>query len=823
MTNHVLRNGQKLALGRKLGEGAEGAVYEISGRSDFVAKIYGKPLEQKDAEKLEVVCALRTDKLSAVCAWPIEAIFVNGKACGFVMPLVKKATEIHELFGSASRKRLFPNADWAFLIHVAKNLAAAIHNLHSVNIVVGDFNQRNIVVSEDATVKLWDCDSFQVERNGRTFYCKVGVADFTPPELQSCTYFDGVKRSPQHDCFSLAVMIFYLLFLGRHPFAGDPIDPRVNSFDLQDAIASGKFAYSPNSPRFGVQPPRISPPVRELGLELMPLFVQAFETSNRPSSADWFAILKKLENNLSRCSFNPGHVFPTRLKTCPWCNYEAQWLITTFLPTACPPQLVKQFDFAGLVTSVKHCFQDIQVVVPPEPSSFTGRPLPPIFLVPIELGVELQPLKNRLAHWSAEIVKLNELLRPNRQLTDIVKQGQNAFREHKTVKAKAESVQASAETNKQKSEKLQLQIFRSTQQSFAGSLWWSIPLAGFIGGALFLFTKSSELGIALGFATTVASYVAARLHRKLRLGSLNRTLANLSAKASQAEAQFSRLMNQRTTLESQLNELAIVLKSLRKSDDDRIKKVKLLLTDAENSRQAASDEFVVKQAAFDDARAKYVKSMELRRQEYDRRMNVMQTLDAQRGQITVKLRGLSCPDSLRDCRKQFTDAKNDYNRVQELFNKELDRIRRSSRDRQMTEFLDKFSIEKVKPGRLGSGLIINLKSHGIETAADVERQAVLRVHGFGNVRTSSLVAWRSQLETTFVFDPSRQLSQQDRDSARLKFSSDFHKAEPFLKRTTEQLRLAYESAKQQVLRVERELAVVNENLGQSRADVLEKP
>ncbi len=336
MTHYVLRNGRKLALGAKLGEGGEGAVFALNAHPNLVAKIYGKKIDPDHAEKLEVICALRTDKLSAACAWPVEPIYYNSRACGFTMPLVEKATEIHELFGSAGRKRLFPNADWAFLIRVAKNLSAAIHNLHSAKIIVGDFNQRNIVVSEDAKVRLWDCDSFQVEQNGRTFYCTVGVPEFTPPELQSCTSFDGVKRSQQHDCFSLAVMIFYLLFLGRHPFSGDPLDPTVNSFELQDAIASRKFAYSPNARTFGVQPPRISPPVHELGLEVMTLFVKAFETTGRPSALEWYTGLSNLEKQLARCSLNPGHVFPNRLKTCPWCTYEAKWSITTFLPTACP-------------------------------------------------------------------------------------------------------------------------------------------------------------------------------------------------------------------------------------------------------------------------------------------------------------------------------------------------------------------------------------------------------------------------------------------------------------------------------------------------------
>ncbi len=86
-----------------------------------------------------------------------------------------------------------------------------------------------------------------------------------------------------------------------------------------------------------------------------------------------------------------------------------------------------------------------------------------------------------------------------------------------------------------------------------------------------------------------------------------------------------------------------------------------------------------------------------------------------------------------------------------------------------------------------------------------------------------LVAWRRQLEANFVFDSSKGLSQQDYEAARLKFASEFHNSELTLKRAAEQLRIAYENARQQFTAADRELAITNENLGQARVDILESP
>ena len=823
MTNHVLRNGRKVALGTKLGSGAEGAVYTITGQPGFVAKIYGKLLDAKHSEKLEVICELRTDKLSEVCAWPIEPIYLHGKACGFVMPLVTKATEIHELFGSAGRKRLFPKADWAFLIHVAKNLAASIHNLHAANIVVGDFNQRNIVVSEDATVKLWDCDSFQVERNGRTFYCTVGVPEFTPPELQTCTSFDSVRRTPQHDRFSLAVMIFYLLFLGRHPFSGDPTDPHVNSYELQDAIASFKFAYSPNASVFGVKPPRISPPVRELGSELMPLFIKAFETTIRPSAADWYAALTKLESELSRCSFNPGHVFHRSLRTCPWCGYEAQWSITTFLPTACPPRFVRAFDYAGLIASVKHCFQDFKISVPPEPSGFKGLPLPSLYLIPNEIAVDFNQATGRLNQWIAEIAKLNAQCQPDSQIAEVIKQGRSVQLEHKTITTKLEAIQANADETRQKSELLRAKIERLRRHSVAGTIsaLFVLPIAA--GASVCSAPFSAPIRIASVVGLSFAAYFASLFYKKFREEQLDLKLTLSTMKANTIESEVTQIRLKKSDLEAQLQQLNDVLKSLRATDSERIEKVKFFLMKAETSRSSANANFLLKQAAFDKAKAYLAESAATRRIEYSRRMDLVRTLEGQRKQLANELQKLSCPETLRNCRAKFTDAQGVYDRIQKQFMDDLDRLRHSSRQRQLKEFLENFSIEKLKPEGLGSSLLINLKSEGIETAADVDRVAVSRVRGFGQKRTAMLIQWRKHLESKFVFDPSRGLSQQDHDNARLKYSLDFQKAELLLKDAAEQLRLHYESIKQRILTAERVFAISNENLGQARANAIESP
>ena len=179
--------GNLIKLGRQLGVGGEGTVYEIQNSSNEVAKLYHKPISSEKTAKLNAMVGSATSQLIKVAAWPTNILQdrPGGEVKGLVMPKVENYREIHHLYGPAHRKRDFPKADWAFLIHAARNVASVFEIIHNHDHVISDVNQGNILVAVDATCKLIDCDSFQITSNTQTFYCEVGVPQFTPPELQS--------------------------------------------------------------------------------------------------------------------------------------------------------------------------------------------------------------------------------------------------------------------------------------------------------------------------------------------------------------------------------------------------------------------------------------------------------------------------------------------------------------------------------------------------------------------------------------------------------------------------------------------------------------
>ena len=310
--------GQVVVLGKELGVGGQGAVHLVDGRPHEVVKVYLRPLSAADVRKLEAQVQACRPEILSVSAWP-SALLKNssGGVQGLIMPLVDPAayTEIHNLFGPASRRKHFPKADWAFLIHVARNVARAFTVIHGGSHVVGDVSSRNILVSQQGTLKLIDTDSFQVHSGQTVFPCPVGTAESTPPELQGQT-FGTFIRSANHDLFGMAVLIFQLLFQGRHPYSGVHADG--STPNPAEAIRSNSFAYA-GSPR-GVRPPPQTLVLNDLPADVGLLFERAFAPSavSRPTAREWEQGLAGLSQSLVQCNQDAGHKH-VRGKRCPWC------------------------------------------------------------------------------------------------------------------------------------------------------------------------------------------------------------------------------------------------------------------------------------------------------------------------------------------------------------------------------------------------------------------------------------------------------------------------------------------------------------------------
>ena len=315
-----------VTLGRLLGRGGEGTVYEIADRSGQVAKLYHQDVSSEKASKIETMASLQNDRLLSLAAWPLDLLrSTDGKPVGLLMPRVDGHKDIHNLYSPRSRKAEFPAADWRFLIRSAANTARAFAAIHETGCVIGDVNHGGVCVSDKATVRLIDCDSFQVSVGARRYLCEVGVPTFTPPELQG-KRFRGVVRTPNHDNFGLAILIFHLLFMGRHPFAGRFLGR--GDMSIEKAIAEFRFAYGANSSTFQMEPPPNVPPIGIASPAIASLIERAFAQSGvqdgrRPTAKEWVADLDNLEKQTKACRINASHYYVGGLDHCPWCRLEA--------------------------------------------------------------------------------------------------------------------------------------------------------------------------------------------------------------------------------------------------------------------------------------------------------------------------------------------------------------------------------------------------------------------------------------------------------------------------------------------------------------------
>ena len=159
------------------------------------------------------------------------------------------------------------------------------------------------MVNKQAMVKFIDCDSYQIESGNDLFLCEVGVPEYTPPELQSKSFRD-TRRTFNHDNFGLAVLIFKILMMGRHPYSGDGAPSEIG-----EAIKKNYFCYGEAAKVNGIYTQQASFLYEILDVKLQSLFNDAFTNNmSRPSAVLWKNALSEVEATLKICPDNfQGH------------------------------------------------------------------------------------------------------------------------------------------------------------------------------------------------------------------------------------------------------------------------------------------------------------------------------------------------------------------------------------------------------------------------------------------------------------------------------------------------------------------------------------
>ena len=217
--------------------GGEGSVYILKDKPGILVKVYHPEKLRLNREmyqaKIEAMVSIKERFKDIDVCWPLISVYDNSKQwIGYAMKQGSGIPMRYLAHGVAYRKH-FPNLNRVILCQFLLSFIKNVEALHSKNVYIGDYNLLNFLCNgEKNRVTMIDCDSYQISIGGRNFPCPVGNPDLTPVEHHNKD-FKQVVRTVHSEEFSLAIIFFECLMLGRHPYdivgGDDPVTNLRNS------------------------------------------------------------------------------------------------------------------------------------------------------------------------------------------------------------------------------------------------------------------------------------------------------------------------------------------------------------------------------------------------------------------------------------------------------------------------------------------------------------------------------------------------------------------------------------------------------------------
>ena len=235
----VTEDGAKYELEKRLSGGAEGMVFTTN-VDGYIAKIYHKgiitPLRWAKLKKLTEL------KISGhgFCI-PKDLVFFRNSPVGYTMTLGKGTTLGTVFDGPDAILEAFPQWTRIDIANVLLKLIEKYLYLHMHDVVAGDIQLKNALIDTNGDVYLIDMDSVQIGN----LPCPVGTEEFTDTRLWGKDFSKFLRELRDED-YSIAMLVFSVLFCGLHPYA-----TRNGAETLREEILNYNFPYNfENEPEF---------------------------------------------------------------------------------------------------------------------------------------------------------------------------------------------------------------------------------------------------------------------------------------------------------------------------------------------------------------------------------------------------------------------------------------------------------------------------------------------------------------------------------------------------------------------------------------------
>jgi DNA-binding helix-hairpin-helix protein with protein kinase domain len=206
------RQGGVWRVGAVLGEGGQGAVYELLPETQTRGPLALKWYRAEAAHPEQRAALWRLTERPApseAFLWPIEVLDGTDGSFGYVMPLrPANYLPIVELLTGRV------DAPFSTVIKLCMGLADSFLKLHAQGLCYRDISLGNVFF-DPASGRPMVCDNDNVGIDGREPARVLGTARFMAPEIVR----GNAQPSTFTDLFSLAVLIFYLLMF-HHPLQG---------------------------------------------------------------------------------------------------------------------------------------------------------------------------------------------------------------------------------------------------------------------------------------------------------------------------------------------------------------------------------------------------------------------------------------------------------------------------------------------------------------------------------------------------------------------------------------------------------------------------